>query len=196
MDNFVVRDLLGLFSKKLDIKSKFTVNAMPKLEEVSSVKKGNTELDINWAINNYSSSQGDLSGIREYLAGDRLNSVHWKISARKEELYIKEYEKSGSEEYICIFDFNREYINKSFSLLYSVGKNILDSNKGLYVVWLSGGNEDLRIDYIESLLALESLIKNIYNSYPIHNENITLNQFRKKFGNSSAIYIGNNVELV
>jgi uncharacterized protein (DUF58 family) len=43
---------------------------------------------------------GEIRGVREYVAGDELRSVHWKLSAHTSTLLTKEYEYSRPPTYV------------------------------------------------------------------------------------------------
>jgi uncharacterized protein (DUF58 family) len=43
-------------------------------------------------------------GVREYVPGDRFSWVHWKASARKQQLMTKEFEEQRSDDFIVVLD--------------------------------------------------------------------------------------------
>jgi uncharacterized protein (DUF58 family) len=43
-------------------------------------------------------------GVREYVPGDRFSWVHWKASARKQQLMTKEFEEQRSDDFIMVLD--------------------------------------------------------------------------------------------
>lgn len=43
-------------------------------------------------------------GVREYVPGDRVSWVHWKASARKQQLMTKEFEEQRSDDFILVLD--------------------------------------------------------------------------------------------
>lgn len=196
VDNIAARDAFGIFSVKLNIKKSFNIIVMPQIIDSGEAALGNAEMDINWAINSYNSDSGDVSGVREYIQGDRLNTIHWKASAKTDDLFVKSYEKTGSEEYIVLFDFLKDHLADSLDILYSVGNGILSLNKGFYLMWISAGAEELSVKLITNKEEFDKAIELIYNSYPIHEKGLTLHTFRKAFGISNAIYIGENRELI
>lgn len=196
LTNIILTDIFGVVYKNINIKKSISISVFPNLVDSITFNADNAEIDINWAINNYRSSGGDISGVREYIPGDRLNTIHWKTSAKTNDIFVKDYEKNGSEEYIILFDFMMDYIENSFDFLYSAGRELIKYNRTFYVMWLCGGNEDLSLKYITGLDEFNDLIEKLYNSYPIYKKGLTLNAFKKHFGNSRALYIGENRELI
>ncbi len=196
IDNIVLSDIFGIFYRKINTTRHINIDIMPCIIDKVSLVSGNTEMDIHWAANNYAASDGDNSGIREYIPGDRLNAVHWKTTAKKDDIMVREFEKTGSEEYIVLFDFNGKYLENAFDNLYSTGKSLLWENKSFYALWLAAGNEDLRVKYIRTEEDLRNLIGILYSSNPIFDDGLTINAFKRQYGRSRAIYVGNSRGLI
>ncbi|MBI1976331.1 MAG: DUF58 domain-containing protein, partial [Candidatus Omnitrophica bacterium] len=49
---------------------------------------------------------GDYFGIREYQQGDTLRTVHWRATARQNELIVKQFEKLASSEVTLLLDLH------------------------------------------------------------------------------------------
>ncbi len=196
IENIVLKDIFGIFTINTNIRKVLNIIVMPKIIENITINSGNTEMDINWAINSYSSDSGDISGVREYIQGDRLNRIHWKASAKTDDIFVKDFEKTGSEECIILFDFIKDYFDKSFDIMYSAGNKILDYKKSFYLMWLNMGSEELSVKFITNKNEFNKAVEIIYNSYPIYKKGLTLHIFKKKFGTSRAIYIGESKELI
>ena len=196
LTNVILTDIFGVVNKNINIKKNINISVFPNLVDDITFNADNTEIDINWDINNYSSSGGDISGVREYIPVDRLNAIHWKTSAKTNDIFVKDYEKNGSEEYIILFDFMMDYIENSFDFFYSAGRKLIKYNRAFYVMWLCGGTEDLSVKYITGSDEFNDLIEQLYNSYPIYKKGLTINAFKKSFGNSRALYIGESRELI
>jgi uncharacterized protein (DUF58 family) len=48
------------------------------------------------------------AGVREYVEGDSMRSIHWPTSARKNELFVREYERSPAGDWWIILDMDRQ----------------------------------------------------------------------------------------
>jgi hypothetical protein len=91
-----IYDILGYFSLTKKIKEKncnFAV--IPKFEEKSS----------NYVLlRQPNPCNSEFDGVREYKAGDRLNLIHHKISAKSESLYSKKFLSDETVDALVIFD--------------------------------------------------------------------------------------------
>jgi uncharacterized protein (DUF58 family) len=47
---------------------------------------------------------GDFHGLREYATGDEPRSIHWRASARSDDLMVKEYRVEGLHQCTVVFD--------------------------------------------------------------------------------------------
>ena len=113
----------------------------------------------------------ELFQVREYRAGDRLQNIHWKLTAKQEELMVKEhslpkacpvllflnyYPKTGKRERLRLLKFIETAASLSFS--------IMDAGCPHYVVWYDAAEQDvmrLRIDDEESLFYFLGLLMKI-----------------------------------
>ena len=88
----VLTDVLGVVELKLPINETAECLVLPngaeRNREAGQIyQKGVTEA--------YESKEkgydfSDISGIREYIPGDKLQNIHWKLSVKKDELMVKE----------------------------------------------------------------------------------------------------------
>lgn len=52
-------------------------------------------------------NSNDVSDIKKYSYGDSVKKIHWKISAKKGTLFVKNFELSGSASVFLFLDFNK-----------------------------------------------------------------------------------------
>ena len=90
--NAEISDPAGLFSRKLDLESESAVFVMPEIKEVEIP----SEYLDSYDMESYSYSQhikgadtGEVFGIREYAEGDSPKQIHWKLSAKMDDIMVK-----------------------------------------------------------------------------------------------------------
>ncbi len=95
--NFFIR------CKSFSIDMKILVFPKPKkcktIFESNNSKRSRKEI-----FSNLKGFEGDLTGIRDYIEGDPLKLIHWKLSAKTEELKTKELSSTGYQSTIIDFD--------------------------------------------------------------------------------------------
>lgn len=87
-----VGDLFGLFRTEMKLELHRTVIVYPRnivMGEDSS--RSDTDLPTSVVKRAASHEEAELSDIRDYLAGDPLKNIHWKLSSKSEELQVKDF---------------------------------------------------------------------------------------------------------
>ncbi|MBD8048250.1 DUF58 domain-containing protein [Clostridium faecium] len=126
-----VTDLFNVITSNKNINHKLGVKVYPKIYNIKLFKLSGSEKLEN--LLNSDSKVEDLTlikDIRQYRIGDSLKRVHWKISAKQGELYVKNY----------------DYISGTQCNLFLDMKKIDFSNKNEEL------KEEMMIDFTSSLL--------------------------------------------
>ena len=79
------------------------------------------------------SDEGEFFGLRSYRSGDSPRAIHWRSSARRNELVVKQFQQEDSQEYVILLDLHRPKI---------LGK-IMDTTINV---------EDLAIEFVATLV--------------------------------------------
>lgn len=107
-----VQDFLGIFKLVRRNKKPLLITVYPRSLDIDSfVLNTNYSFDD---ISNFIGIQEDTSTIKEinkYSYGDSLKKVHWKLTAKTNELMVKKYENYASASAIYLIDLK----NNSFS---------------------------------------------------------------------------------
>jgi uncharacterized protein (DUF58 family) len=91
-----LRDFLGLFSFRQEVGSLGTLAISPRIIPIIGfpvVAGGESEESTAGARRGENAET--VSDIRNYISGDRLRSIHWKLSAKREELMVKNFERTS-----------------------------------------------------------------------------------------------------
>lgn len=91
----VCYDVAGICSASKRVKEKLMTTVMPKPYPVSLIISSRTRWfpvdGESYAQDRSGEDSAEVYNVREYQAGDRMQKVHWKLSAREDTLYIKEF---------------------------------------------------------------------------------------------------------
>ena len=115
IDYCVVGDIFNLFAFKVDKQTggeALFVN--PKPFDIESLKfgVGDTGAEtIRRALEDISSP----SGVRKYQMGDPLKKIHWKLSLRKNELMVRQYDEPTLPTTSILMDVAPPYVSKNAS---------------------------------------------------------------------------------
>lgn len=107
-----IRDVFGIFHLKKKISSDASLLVYPEIINLSTFQAASThQLGELLVADSSFQDKNRVSTIREYKEGDRVQSIHWKLSAKSEMPIVKEFENRG-DTHISIFIDNYKEIFK------------------------------------------------------------------------------------
>ena len=79
----------------------------------------------------------DTSNIREYIPGDRIKDIHWKLSAKRDELLVREHIKSCENKLVLWIDPSprKKFCEQILALSFSVVSYCLKENALVRLMW-------------------------------------------------------------
>jgi len=108
-----VWDLFRIVRYQTSIDTGLTVKVYPRLHAIRGLFPGASDIYRDtYASHGKNENQYTMQDIRGYRDGDSLKRVHWKVSAKRGELFVKNYEKvTGTETalFIDMHEGNYEY---------------------------------------------------------------------------------------
>lgn len=105
--NIWIRDLFGLIDLKKDDDKKKSIKVYPNIFNLNkNVFQGNDILKNTFLSKSNIEDQYYTRDMRKYKEGDSLKRINWKVSAKKQELFIRNYETVSGEEFALFLDMN------------------------------------------------------------------------------------------
>lgn len=106
LNKVVIYDLFGIFSCTYENEKRYEVTVLPKIYDISrlpiseDVQSRNDHSRFSVVMDG-----SDYTGVREYVPGDPMKVIHWKLSARIEGYLTKQFETNTSVGLCTILDF-------------------------------------------------------------------------------------------
>lgn len=106
VDSAVVRDPLGIWSKKIEFSEKAGVTVMPEIFDMNIVQAGVTAMpeSDSESAKVRGAVSGDMIDIKEYVPGDPVRNIHWKLSEKTGKALVKVLGNPVSDQYLLILD--------------------------------------------------------------------------------------------
>ena len=102
-----VKDPLGLFSAPLADSVTRTVIVFPRMLDIAGAKESaSTEVPTDLTRRSLTSERSEQANIREYVGGDALKDVHWKLSSKLDELLVRDYNINDSRHTYVVCDMS------------------------------------------------------------------------------------------
>ena len=96
LKRLVIHDPLGLFETEVPADSACTITVTPRLREVDNVPLSDAAVkQVSEALRPSNLPGSDYCGVRDYVPGDPMKLIHWKLSARGETYYTKLFEEQS-----------------------------------------------------------------------------------------------------
>lgn len=154
-----VRDPLGIAQRVRPVAGLDRVMVAPRAHHLDIPKLGAGPLGRQLLVSARRLGPGEFHSLREYADGDEPRSIHWKASARSEDLYVKEYAVEGLKRLLVVFDSSPDsYADPaSFERGVTAAASVVKSSEaaGLTTRFVTGGGADLRgPDVAESALKI------------------------------------------
>lgn len=127
---FKTGDPYGFFTHKKVLHPKGRMVVYPRLFDLSDfpiLPTGSTA-QMGLSTGNRQGDSGDYFASREYQQGDTLRIVHWRATAQRGELIVKQFEKLASSEVTLLLDLHPEAnIGKGSESSLEVGIRVIGS---------------------------------------------------------------------
>ena len=177
VDTVKVSDIMGFFvlKKKLDAKGELAIvptSLDDMVMDLSNFESGMLESEESTKRGNDFS---DVHDIREYIPGDKLMSIHWKLSAKRDILMVKDRVSMSDRQLVILPELNGSDINmlnQTIVITYSIITRLIKDNTTVRLMyWNNAGYEyvDTRLDYLEDVN--QAFVKMFYlDTYNVYDE--------------------------
>lgn len=169
-ESCLIEDWLGVVGFSCDSKAKKDVVVLPlekpfEVPDINSVLDGMNELEES---NKKGYDYAEFNGIREYQPGDKLQNIHWKLSAKKEELMVKERIALASGQLVILTDLfhgPQDILQEILTKTFGVGLYLLEKQIPFSYMWWSEGEKELRTASVADKDELEVLTESLFYEY-------------------------------
>ena len=165
-----IRDPLGIARRVRPVAGHDRVTVAPRAHRLEIPTLGTGVLGRQLLASARRLGPGEFHALREYADGDEPRSIHWKASARSEQLFVKEYAVEGLRRMLVVFDADpSSYADaSSFERGVTAAASVVESANaaGLTTRFVTGDGIDLRgPDVSELALTLLAEIEPMTSSF-------------------------------
>ncbi len=172
-------DPLGLFRKKKLFRLPARITILPRLFPLSSLavinRRGGLPHPEGRMLGHAGKGQ-EFFGVRPYRAGDEVKHIHWKSTAAKGRLMVKEFEASAVDQIVILLDTEKKMISmetcdNNFEFLISCANSIAEylSGRYCYLQFFAAGEEKGELHFLSGDASsvkgrIQQLLTNIQGS--------------------------------
>lgn len=104
-----VKDIFNISEARIICGENIKVKVFPNIFDINKFSGGGRDIFRNVAdINGNVEDQFSIKDVRKYRQGDSLKRIHWKLSAKYGELFVKNTEYISGEETSILVNMNKE----------------------------------------------------------------------------------------
>ncbi|MDV3425980.1 MAG: DUF58 domain-containing protein, partial [Bacillota bacterium] len=171
LNKMKVCDFLGLFSLSKNINKEKSGLIYPEVYQVVIDMQNQTE--INGDGERYSQTKkgqdvNDIFALREYIPGDEIRKIHWKLSAKQSKLVVRDFGLSLNYPIFLLLEiFNNKDENSDKALdacmmtFVSLSQSLIEKGICHNIAWYDKASEKLIVKVIESLDSLEAYLPDL-----------------------------------
>lgn len=109
MVSLKIRDVFNVIELNKNINTQNFVKVYPRIYKMKGSTSGGVDIfreSLDFKGSN--EDQHTIKDVREYRRGDSLKRIHWKLSAKYGELYVKNFENISGEQTVIFVDLNKK----------------------------------------------------------------------------------------
>ncbi len=148
--NVVLYDYFKLFSFKIKINKSFKVSFLPEVLPTPVSIRPNAYLNSDSDVFSKAKSGDDPSEvfkIRDYVGGDKMNRIHWKLSTKTGTLMVKEFSLPLNTSIMLLLELNANkadsnflsYMDTVIETTVCISSFLADSNIRHFIAWFDPG---------------------------------------------------------
>ena len=165
-----MQDYLGLFVFTRDWQCECSVSVIPIGSDVimSVIEKTVSEGDEQEKDTlNSTEDVTQIKQFREYIPGDRMQKVNWKISAKQDTLYVKEYEQEFNQTLTLLVELRRDreeigFLDEIITAFYSAAQKLLEMEIKFRVQWYDCFSNRFMSEFVDEPDGLLDALRQMY----------------------------------
>lgn len=136
-------------------------NTVPPIEQLESERYANKPGD----------DSSEIFAIREYMPGDQVSRMHWKLSSRSDVLLVKDFSMPILKNMLLFVEYvpvkDRKYAQELLTLYYSVALYLVQSEQICELGWYDDAAKEIVTCKPDSEYALAKAFGRLYQTLPV-----------------------------
>lgn len=154
------QDPMGLIRIRIPLQASAESVILPDKQAEMEERRDGYQAGISEAEETLSKGYdfAEVTDMREYRPGDRIKDIHWKLSAKKQDLMVKERTSVAQSQVILLLDLSYdeyEMVSAVVGLAYAVAESFLETYVPVRLLWWDQQSCDFNEIVITGADALE-----------------------------------------
>ncbi|SFE89163.1 DUF58 domain-containing protein [Alteribacillus iranensis] len=152
-------DLFGFYQREGERRISDTLTVLPKIRPLRDWRALQESNEVTGSVTApFMNDALSIAGVRDYVAGDRLTSIDWKVTARAGKLVTKEFESQSSKGYVLIVENTGKLDENDFEIQIEFAASLVNHS-------LSSGRPVTFYDTAQTTKTLEMETQGAYHQH-------------------------------
>lgn len=129
--------------------------------------------------------------VREYIEGDSLKNIHWKLTAKKDNLMIRERLATGKQRMNVLLQFERdmELNSELMDSLRWLLEELIEKEYPVQLFWWNSMEKQMKSVFVSESSIIEQVIYEILSMSSVMEEQNVIEQFRLEYKDTAYIVV-------
>lgn len=182
-ENIRVRDTFGLFTWKLAKQNTKRMLVYPDQANLHVLMQQTTETrgeGQRYSEHRPGQDVTELFSIRDYVPGDEIRSIHWKLSSKTGKILTREFSQPVHYSLTVLIELDgrdADVLDRILSVGITLSETLIDEGIKHDLVWFDAADDQLCVKTMDSFGSLEEACGQILGTASGENAGTTLAQF-------------------
>lgn len=190
-------DLFGFFHKEYQVDIEDSLTVLPRLRPLKRWKTlWNDNQETTPVTAKLMEDTFSVAGVRDYVPGDKLTSIDWKVTARAGKLVTKEFESQSGKGYTVILDNTGKFeLDKMFEERIEFAASLIDDcyKQAIPVGFGVSTGEALLVEEGAKLNHFQTIYRELARLERIDMDSDTFSFIKQSVRNRSIVYITSDI---
>lgn len=199
-------DFLGLFQKQLELPPAAGCLIYPQVFPVilrELPQSGIAEDSSLYSQHRPGNANTEIFALHEYTAGDDLRKIHWKLSAKSEEIMVRDFSLPLSHSVTVLLELSlqdntEQTLSHCIDTLFSLSAQLLEQGVRHSVAWYDAASKQLLCRIVSDTASLSQALPLILTATAAAEQAAALNAFNAdilKAGTTHLCYIAASADI-
>ncbi len=197
-------DLLGLFKLTHKVRENRVIRVHPKIIQLDSFNvKTNCLSEAHSQMNDKHKDMSTISDIRKYVMGDTFKMIHWKLTAKINQLMVKNFQSTTDLSTVLVLDLKTNKLDydqniiiedKLIESILAVSRYCLSNWIPLNLVYYKNGIQDIQAKNLHDFETIYSVLSEIRFNEKVDVSNIIDLYLENNFNKTNVMIFSSNVD--
>lgn len=198
LEDVQLTDFLHFYTFHKSLQKDLRIPVLPEEMPISFIlAPAHTESEDSGFYDPTGALSTDIREVREYLPGDRMQDMHWKLSARMDDLLVKQFERSLDDSLLFLPELYDKEIADTLQTLYSLSMKLIRQKEVFRIALFHTDTMEFSQAVIHDPEELLQAFLTLYYQKPYETPDLACITFRSVFPLYGAFYRihGSTIEL-